>query len=84
MADNAGRIVDASVPLISDAPIGYGSPVNVFRTVSYVEKAGVAGIHIEDQTSKRCGHLAGKMPIQPMRWLPKLTRPAMLVMIRIF
>ncbi len=62
MADNAGRIVDASgLPLISDADTGYGSPVNVFRTVSLFEKAGVAGIHIEDQNwPKRCGHLAGK------------------------
>jgi isocitrate lyase len=62
MADNAGRIADASgLPLISDADTGYGSPVNVFRTVSLFEKAGVAGIHIEDQNwPKRCGHLAGK------------------------
>ena len=62
MADNAGRIVDASgLPLISDADTGYGGPVNVFRTVSLFEKAGVAGIHIEDQNwPKRCGHLAGK------------------------
>ena len=42
MADNAGRIADASgLPLISDADTGYGSPVNVFRTVSLFEKAGV-------------------------------------------
>ncbi|MCP1337913.1 isocitrate lyase/PEP mutase family protein [Futiania mangrovi] len=62
MADNAGRIADASgLPLIADADTGYGGPVNVMRTVRTFEKAGVAGIHIEDQQwPKRCGHLAGK------------------------
>src|SRR6056297_2772592 len=62
MADNAGRIADASgLPLISDADTGYGGPLNVQRTVRMFEKAGVAGIHIEDQSwPKRCGHLSGK------------------------
>ncbi len=62
MVDNAGRIADASgLPVISDADTGYGNPLNVQRTVIAYEKAGVAGIHLEDQESpKRCGHLAGK------------------------
>ncbi len=62
MVDNAGRIVDASgLPVISDADTGYGNPLNVQRTVIAYEKAGVAGIHLEDQESpKRCGHLSGK------------------------
>ena len=62
MVDNAGRIADASgLPVISDADTGYGNPLNVQRTVTAYEKAGVAGIHLEDQElPKRCGHLAGK------------------------
>ena len=62
MADNAGRIADASgLPVISDADTGYGNPLNVRRTVRTFEKAGVAGIHLEDQElPKRCGHLSGK------------------------
>lgn len=62
MADNAGRIADASgLPVISDADTGYGNPLNVQRTVRAFEKAGVAGIHLEDQElPKRCGHLSGK------------------------
>lgn len=62
MADNAGRIADASgLPLIADADTGYGGPINVRRTVRAYEHAGVAGIHIEDQEwPKRCGHFAGK------------------------
>jgi carboxyvinyl-carboxyphosphonate phosphorylmutase len=49
------------VPLIADADTGYGSALNVYRTVQEYEKAGVAALHIEDQTfPKRCGHLDGK------------------------
>jgi methylisocitrate lyase len=60
--DNAGRIVDAvSVPVFCDADTGFGNAVNVVRTVRAFERAGVAGIHLEDQESpKRCGHLDGK------------------------
>ena len=62
MVDNAGRIVDASgLPVIADADTGYGGPINVRRTTRAYERAGVAGIHIEDQQwPKRCGHLQGK------------------------
>jgi len=49
------------IPLIADADTGYGSPINVVRTVREYERAGVAAIQLEDQTfPKRCGHLAGK------------------------
>ena len=49
------------IPLIADADTGYGSPINVVRTVREYEAAGVAAIQLEDQTfPKRCGHLAGK------------------------
>jgi 2-methylisocitrate lyase-like PEP mutase family enzyme len=49
------------VPLIADADTGYGGALNVYRTVREYEKAGVAALHIEDQTfPKRCGHLDGK------------------------
>ena len=62
MADNAGRIAEASgLPLIADGDNGYGGVLNVRRTVQAYERAGVAGIHIEDQVMpKRCGHLSGK------------------------
>jgi 2-methylisocitrate lyase-like PEP mutase family enzyme len=49
------------IPLIADADTGYGSPLNVVRTVREYERAGVAAIQLEDQVSpKRCGHLVGK------------------------
>ncbi|MBT6275362.1 MAG: carboxyvinyl-carboxyphosphonate phosphorylmutase, partial [Chromatiales bacterium] len=48
-------------PVISDADNGYGNELNVYRTVAAFEKAGVAGIHLEDQAfPKRCGHLDDK------------------------
>jgi 2-methylisocitrate lyase-like PEP mutase family enzyme len=62
MADRARMLVSLlDVPLIADADTGYGSPINVVRTVREYERAGVAAIQLEDQTfPKRCGHLAGK------------------------
>lgn len=62
MADNAGTIARAtSLPVLADADTGYGSAVNVMRTVEAFERAGVGGIHLEDQVfPKRCGHLEGK------------------------
>ncbi|MBL8060885.1 MAG: methylisocitrate lyase [Chthonomonas sp.] len=51
----------APVPIISDADTGFGDAFNVVRTVIEFERAGLAGIHLEDQISpKRCGHLDGK------------------------
>ncbi|WP_406856932.1 isocitrate lyase/phosphoenolpyruvate mutase family protein [Alsobacter sp. KACC 23698] len=48
-------------PVIVDADTGYGNALNVQRTVRLFERAGAAGVQIEDQTfPKRCGHLADK------------------------
>jgi methylisocitrate lyase len=60
--EEARRIVQAtSLPLICDADTGFGEALNVERSVRLFEAAGVAGIHLEDQTlPKRCGHLSGK------------------------
>ncbi len=63
MIDNARRIAGGvAIPVIADADTGYGNPINVIRTVRDYERAGVAGIHLEDQVMpKRCGHLTGKI-----------------------
>ena len=48
----AGRIADATgMPVICDAEAGFGSYVNMVRTVREFEKAGVAAIHVEDQVT---------------------------------
>jgi 2-methylisocitrate lyase-like PEP mutase family enzyme len=63
MVQNAGRMANCvDIPLISDADQGFGNAINTRRTVQEFIKAGVAGIHIEDQTApKRCGFVKGKM-----------------------
>ena len=62
MVENGKRIAEATtLPVIADCDTGYGGIHNVRRAVREYEKAGVAAVHIEDQTSpKRCGHIAGK------------------------
>jgi 2-methylisocitrate lyase-like PEP mutase family enzyme len=62
MVENAGRMANAtSLPLISDSDQGFDTAINVRRTVEHFIKAGVAGIHIEDQEfPKRCGFVKGK------------------------
>src|SRR5437660_4312717 len=55
-----------SLPLLCDADTGFGEALNVERTVRLFEKAGAAGIHLEDQQlPKRCGHLSGKQLVEP-------------------
>jgi len=67
---DAGTIANAvEVPALADADTGYGPPLTVMRTVRAFEKAGVAGIHLEDQEMpKKCGHLPGKrlVPVSDM------------------
>lgn len=61
------------VPVISDADTGFGSVHNVTRTVIELERAGLAGIHLEDQESpKRCGHLDGKSLVSPEEMIAKI------------
>ena len=61
----AGYVANAvTIPAIVDADTGFGGAENVARTICELEKAGLAGCHIEDQEfPKRCGHLAGKSVI---------------------
>lgn len=70
MADVYRNIVEAvDIPVFADADTGYGDVNNVIRTVREYEKAGVAGLFIEDQVfPKRCGHMEGKdvIPVDDM------------------
>jgi carboxyvinyl-carboxyphosphonate phosphorylmutase len=74
MVDNARRIAHAvDVPVIADADNGYGSPINVIRTVQEYEAAGVAAIHIEDQVApKKCGHMENKHVIDADEMVQKV------------
>src|ERR1700688_4033517 len=74
MVANAARMARAvDIPVVADADTGYGNELNVVRTVHDYERAGVAGIHIEDQVSpKRCGHLDDKEIVPREDWLAKI------------
>src|SRR4029077_14955466 len=50
-----------TAPLLLDGDTGYGSALNVVRTIREFERAGANAIQLEDQDfPKRCGHLDGK------------------------
>ena len=63
----------AGLPVISDVDTGFGEAWNVARTVLEAERAGLAGIHLEDQVNpKRCGHLDGKQVTEPEEMAKKI------------
>jgi 2-methylisocitrate lyase-like PEP mutase family enzyme len=66
-ARNVAACID--IPLMVDADTGYsGGPLGVMRTVKEFERAGVAGIGIEDQvTPKRCALIEGGTPVVPLK-----------------
>ena len=91
LADMYSRLCDATaLPLLADADTGFGNVTNVARTVRLYEKAGVAGLFIEDQVfPKRCGHMAGKAVVPKAEWLAKIesaldarTDPDLVIMAR--
>src|SRR5437016_9726649 len=65
MADAVRRMaLRVSIPVVADGDTGHGDLHNVVRTVQEFERAGAAGILLEDQvTPKRCGHFEGKQLI---------------------
>jgi methylisocitrate lyase len=51
----------SGLPIIADADTGFGEGEMCAKTVWQYNKAGAAGLHMEDQQfPKRCGHLDGK------------------------
>lgn len=78
MSEMVGRAaaltaVLGEIPLIADADTGYGNPINVRRTIQEYERAGVAGLHLEDQVwPKKCGHMEGKQVIPQQEMVQKI------------
>lgn len=70
MADAVRRMAQrVSIPVVADGDTGHGDLHNVVRTVREFERAGAAGILLEDQVApKRCGHFEGKqvIPVEEM------------------
>ena len=55
------------LPVVCDAGAGYGDPVHTMHTVRTFERAGICGIHIEDQVfPKRASYHAGLEHVIPI------------------
>ena len=66
-----GTVPEAAV--VVDGDTGYGNALNTIRTIELYERAGAAGIFLEDQVwPKKCGHMAGKRVVPRDDWLSKL------------
>lgn len=74
MADHVAAISESvAIPLVVDADTGFGNPVNTYRTVRVLERAGAAGIQLEDQVfPKKCGHFSGKAVISTDEMVQKI------------
>jgi 2-methylisocitrate lyase-like PEP mutase family enzyme len=69
-----GLTVEAvGIPVIADADTGYGNALNARRAVRAFERAGVAALHLEDQTfPKKCGHYDDKSLVPVVEMVQKL------------
>jgi methylisocitrate lyase len=78
VAQLAGYIARAvKIPALVDADTGFGGPQNVTHAVREFVRAGLAGLHLEDQTfPKRCGHLSGKTLISVEEMAEKIRAAA--------
>ena len=68
-----GKLSPSPRFFVTNKPCSFGGPANVARTVRQYVRAGVAGMHIEDQVqTKRCGHLLGKQVVSREEFLTRI------------
>jgi 2,3-dimethylmalate lyase len=74
MADAIRRTTAAvTIPIIADGDTGHGDLHNVQHTVRSFERAGAAGMLLEDQVMpKRCGHFGEKQVIPKSEMILKI------------
>jgi methylisocitrate lyase len=74
VAEEASRITAATpLPLLVDVDTGFGGAFSIARTTKTMIRAGVAGMHLEDQvTVKRCGHRPGKALVSTAEMVDRL------------
>lgn len=65
IVQHAARIAGAiDIPVMADIDTGFGGVLNIQRTIREMERAGVAGVHLEDQSlPKHCPLLAGRQVV---------------------
>jgi len=76
----AEMVAVVAVPIIADADTGYGNALNAQAAARAFERAGVAALHLEDQTfPKKCGHYddKGLVPVAEMAQKLKAVRDAL-------
>lgn len=71
---DAATIANAvAIPALVDGDTGFGPPLTVMRAVQAFERAGLAGIQLEDQElPKKCGHLPGKRLVSASEMASKI------------
>ena len=74
VTEDVQRICNATdLPLLVDIDTGWGGAFNISRTIKSIEKAGAAGVHIEDQVSqKRCGHRPNKSIVSKSEMIDRI------------
>ena len=68
----AGNIANGlKIPVVMDAGAGWGEPLHTMRTIRECIRAGIAGVHIEDQLFPKRAHyhtyVAHNIPIHEFR-----------------
>jgi 2-methylisocitrate lyase-like PEP mutase family enzyme len=79
MIERVGVIATATapVPLIADGDNGHGGPLNAAELTRAYERAGAAGIQLEDQVlPKRCGHMENKEVVSRAEAVQKIRAAA--------
>ena len=74
LAMRTREIVRATgLPVLVDIDTGYGSVLNVTRTVQELVEVGAAAVQMEDQVlPKKCGHLNGKKLVSTEEMVQKI------------
>ncbi len=72
---NGDDSIDWIAPIVADAEAGFGGNLNAFELMKHMIRAGVAGVHFEDQLSsaKKCGHMGGKVLVPTQEAVAKLS-----------
>jgi 2-methylisocitrate lyase-like PEP mutase family enzyme len=74
LAGHVSAISDSvNIPILVDGDTGFGNAINTRRTVKVLERAGAAGMQIEDQLfPKKCGHFSGKAVVPLTEMIGKI------------